>query len=106
MSTETHQWVRTHAFGGRMIGTFIHTDSSAPREMAVILTLRGPEIAPRNTLIPLAHDEVIGSLARRIEDLLDAAERVGYTLTDMRDALERALQQKVETHHEKGPPDV
>jgi len=94
MSTETAQWARTHAFGGRIVGEFTSTESSPPRQMAVILTLHGPEIAPRDTLIPLEPQDVIGSLALRIEDLLDAAARVGYTADEMRVAVEQAFQRK------------
>jgi|GEM_PF-3189487 len=94
MSIETAQWARTHAFGGRIIGEFTSTASSPPRQMAVIQTLNGTEIAPRDTLIPLEPQDVIGSLALRIEDVLDAAERVGYTVEEMRAAVEQALQRK------------
>lgn len=94
MSNDTAQWARTHAFGGRIVGEFTNTDSTPPRQMAVIMTLNGPEIAPRDALIPLDHDDVIGSLSHRIEDLIDAAERVGYTSDEIRAAVELALRRK------------
>jgi hypothetical protein len=93
MGTETASWVRTHSFGGRVVGEFISEDA-AVRRMAVIQTLSGPEIAPSDALIPLDQAEVIGSLAQRVEDLLDAAERVGYSPDEMRAAVEQALQRK------------
>lgn len=94
MSNDTARWVRTHAFGGRIIGEFTSTDSTPPRQMAVIMTLSGPEIAPRDALIPLDHDDMIGSLSHRIEDVIDAAERVGYTPDEIRAAVELALRRK------------
>lgn len=95
MSNKTAQWVRTHTFGGRIIGEFTSMDSTPPRQMAVIMTLHGPEIAPHDTLIPLDNDDVIGSLAHRIEDLLDAAEKVGYTADEIRAAIELAVRRKI-----------
>lgn len=94
MSNDRAQWGRTHAFGGRIVGEFTSTDRTPPRQMAVIMTLSGPEIAPRDTLIPLEPSEVIGSLAHRIEDVLDAAEQVGYTPYEIWAAVELALQRK------------
>jgi len=91
---DSAHWARTHAFGGRIVGEFTNTDVTPPRQMAVVMTLNGPEVAPRDTLIPLDHAEVIGSLSHRIEDVLDAAERVGYTPDDIRAAVELALRRK------------
>ncbi|MBP1467942.1 hypothetical protein EYB53_019655 [Candidatus Chloroploca sp. M-50] len=70
------------------------TEHTPPRRMAVIMTLHGPEIAPYDALIMLEHDDVIGSLAHRIEDVLDAAVRVGYTHDDLRAAVELAVRRK------------
>ena len=55
------------------------------------MTLDGPELAPRDTLIPLDANEVTDTLAHRFEDLLTAAERVGYSSATVRAALERAF---------------
>lgn len=92
--SDTIEWARTHTFGGRVVGEFTSTDSTPPRQMVVIMTLHGPEIAPRDTLIPLDHDDVIGSLSHRIEDIIDAAERVGYSADEIRAAVELALRRK------------
>lgn len=54
-------------------------------------TLSGVETAPRDALIPLEPDDVIGSLAQRLADVFDAAERVGYSPDEMRAAVELAL---------------
>ncbi|MFV9505458.1 MAG: hypothetical protein AB4911_12960 [Oscillochloridaceae bacterium umkhey_bin13] len=94
MSNVTAQWARTHAFGGRIVGEFTSTETIPPRQMVVIMTLNGPEIAPRDALIPLDDDDVIGSLAHRIEDVLDAAEQVGYNPDEIRAAVALALQRK------------
>lgn len=94
MTDQRAQWARTHAFGGRIAGEFVDDTATPPRPMVVIMTLHGPEIAPRDTLIPLDPAEVIGSLSHRIEDVLDAAERVGYTPEEIRVAVEQALRRK------------
>ncbi|NNJ12985.1 hypothetical protein EKD04_021910 [Chloroflexales bacterium ZM16-3] len=38
--------------------------------------------------------DVIGSLSHRIEDVIDAAERVGYTTEEIRAAIDLALHRK------------
>lgn len=91
MSTETAQWARTHAFGGRVVGEYLDTTLDPPRPMVVLQTLSGTEIAPRDTLIPLDPEDVIGSLAQRLADVFDAAERVGYSPDELRAAVELAL---------------
>jgi hypothetical protein len=94
MSNTRGQWARTHTVGGRIVGEFTNHESAPPRQMAIIMTLNGPEIAPRDTLMPLDHDDVIGSLSHRIEDVIDAAERVGYTTDDIHAAIDLALRRK------------
>ncbi|WP_322489318.1 hypothetical protein [Chloroflexus sp.] len=98
MDTQTTQtqWVRTHTIEGRIVGEFTSTESGTPRLMAVIMTVNGPELAPRDTLIPLDADYVIASLSHRFEDLIEAAERVGYTPEMIRAAVERALTRRVD----------
>ena len=91
MSTEIAEWARTHAVGGRVVGEFLDTTQSPPRPMVVLMTLSGPELAPRDSLIPLEPADVVGSLAQRLADVLDAAARVGYSPDEMRQAVEQAL---------------
>jgi hypothetical protein len=85
------EWVRTHTIGGRVVGEFAG-DQPDRRLMAVIMTLHGPEIAPRDTLLPLDAQDVIDSLAHRFEDLINAAQRVGYSPEDIQAAAALALQ--------------
>ena len=90
------EWVRTHTVGGRIIGEFVSSEH-AQRAMAVVMTLHGPEIVPRDTLIPLDSRDVVDSLAHRFEDVIDAAERVGYTREDIQAAVALALQRRAPT---------
>lgn len=89
--TPTQEWVRTHTIEGRIVGEFTSTEGGTSRLVAVIMTVNGPELAPRDTLIPLDADYVITSLAHRFEDLIEAAERAGYQPDMIRAAVERAL---------------
>jgi hypothetical protein len=91
MQKPTQEWVRTHTIEGRIIGEFMSTEGGTSRLMAVIMTVSGPELAPRDTLIPLDADYVIASLSHRFEDLIEAAERVGYQPETIRAAVELAL---------------
>jgi hypothetical protein len=91
MSIEIAQWARTHTFGGRVVGEYLDATQTPPRPMVVLQTLSGPEIAPRDALIPLDPEDVVGSLAQRLADVLDAAARVGYSPDEMRQATEQAL---------------
>ncbi len=90
--TPTQEWVRTHTIEGRIVGEFTSTEGGTPRQMAVIMTVNGPELAPRDTLIPLDADYVIASLSHRFEDLIEAAERAGYQPEAIRAAVEKALE--------------
>jgi hypothetical protein len=90
------EWVRTHTVGGRIIGEFASSEH-AQRPMAVVMTLHGPEIVPRDSLIPLETSDVIDSLAHSFEDVIDAAERVGYTLEAIQAAVALALQRRAPT---------
>jgi hypothetical protein len=87
------EWVRTHTIGGRIVGEFAGGEPDR-RLMAVIMTLHGPEIAPRDTLLPLDAQDVIDSLAHRFADLIDAAQRVGYSAEDIQAAMALALQRQ------------
>ena len=90
------EWVRTSTVGGRIIGEFASSEH-VQRPMAVVMTLHGPEIVPRDTLIPLDSRDVVDSLAHRFEDMIDVAERVGYTLEDIQAAVALALQRRAPT---------
>lgn len=79
---------------GRIIGEFTSHETGVPRLMAVIMTLRGPELAPRDTLIPLDEDDVIASLSHRFEDLIEADEQVGYQPEAIRAAVEQAIERR------------
>jgi hypothetical protein len=87
------QWARTHSFGGRIVGEFISLDDNA-RPMVVLMTINGPQVAPRDSLIPLDQQDIVDSLAQRVEDLLDAAERVGYSPDAIQTAIEAALRRR------------
>jgi hypothetical protein len=93
-TTQTQEWVRTHTVEGRIVGEFTSTEGGTPRQMAVIMTVNGPELAPRDTLIPLDTDYVIASLSHRFEDLIEAAERAGYQPEAIRAAVEQALSRR------------
>jgi len=88
---QTQERVFTHTIEGRVVGEYTSTEGATPRQFAVIMTLSGPELAPRDMRLPLDTNDVIESLAQRIEDVIEAAARVGYQPEAIRGAVARAL---------------
>ncbi len=84
------QWVRTAFAEGRIIGEFTSQDAAA-RPMVVIQTLDGQSVAPRDSLITIDHQYLAGSLSHRIEDVLAAARKAGWSSEIITEAVRQAM---------------